>query len=44
LQKPIEMVSKLHLTPKNGVVDLLKMLTYYMYAALFRRPTPCSWV
>ncbi len=40
----LEMVSKTHLTPNNGVADLLKMLTYYMYVALFRQPAPCSWM
>ena len=33
----------MHLTPNSCVVSLLKMLTYYVYAALFRRLTPCSW-
>jgi hypothetical protein len=32
----------MHLTLNNCVKSLLKILTYYMYAALFRRLLPCS--
>jgi hypothetical protein len=30
----------MHLTPNSYVVSLLKMLTYYTYAALLRQLTP----
>jgi hypothetical protein len=32
----------MHLTLNSCVADRLKMLTYYVYAALFRRTAPCS--
>ena len=44
LSKNLEVVSKPHLTSNYGVAALLKMLTYAMYAALFRRATPCPWM
>lgn len=33
---------KINLAPSDGVVRLFKMLTYYIYAALFHRLTPCQ--
>ena len=33
---------KINLTPPDGVVRLFKMLTYYIYAALFHRLMPCQ--
>jgi len=38
----LEPLSKMHLTLNSCVTGLLKMLTYFMYAALFRRPVPYS--
>ena len=33
---------KNNLSAPGGVVSRLKMLTYFVYAALFRRFTPCQ--
>jgi hypothetical protein len=37
----LQAISKTRLRPHGGVASRLKMLTYYVYAALFRRPAPC---
>jgi hypothetical protein len=44
LEDDPKMISKPHLTSNYCVAALLKMLTYVMYAALFRRAAPCPWM
>ena len=37
----LQAISKMRLKPDGGVARRLKMLTYYVYAPLFRRLAPC---
>jgi hypothetical protein len=41
-ERELQAILKMHLTLNNCVKSLLKMLTYYTYAALLRRLLPCS--
>jgi hypothetical protein len=37
----LESISKVRLSPHDGLAGQLKMLTYCVYVALFHLPAPC---